>query len=167
MYSDKSNAACFAQLSIWLVLTHVSNLPSYISNHNSGYTGNTMLGFLPKVHLLILEIACRQLQHLDPSTSRWGGFVTLGKTCLEGLSHVLDLYPQAVWNRIQGWLSYGMWRWHCLFLSPLCSNPKWGLGRRVSLPILLLSAIDGCLVAVISVWVLVAIIPSGKINFQN
>jgi hypothetical protein len=49
MYSDKSNAARFAELSIWPVLARIANLPSHISNKNSGYAGNTLLGFLPYI----------------------------------------------------------------------------------------------------------------------
>lgn len=49
LYSDKSNAARFAESAIWPVLARIANLPDDISNKNSGHGGNTLLGFLPQI----------------------------------------------------------------------------------------------------------------------
>jgi hypothetical protein len=35
MCSDKSNAACFAELSIWPALARIANLPLHLGNRNS------------------------------------------------------------------------------------------------------------------------------------
>lgn len=49
LYSDKSDVARFASLSVWPVLVRLASLPKHLSNKNSAYAGNTMIGFLPKI----------------------------------------------------------------------------------------------------------------------
>ncbi|CAG8710144.1 17090_t:CDS:2 [Acaulospora colombiana] len=45
----ESDVAQFASLSVWPVLTRLASLPKHLSNKNSTYAGNTMIGFLPKI----------------------------------------------------------------------------------------------------------------------
>ncbi|KIM20907.1 hypothetical protein M408DRAFT_29979 [Serendipita vermifera MAFF 305830] len=48
-YSDKSNAARFAQFSLWPVLLRPANLPKDFANQNSAYSGNTLFALIPKI----------------------------------------------------------------------------------------------------------------------
>ena len=54
-YSDKSNAARFAQFSLWPVLLRPANLPKELANQNSSYSGNTLFALLPKVRQMTLS----------------------------------------------------------------------------------------------------------------
>jgi hypothetical protein len=49
LYSDKSNAARFADFVIWPICARLANLPKEIINQNGSYGGNNLIALLPKV----------------------------------------------------------------------------------------------------------------------
>ncbi|PVF94154.1 hypothetical protein CPB86DRAFT_62796 [Serendipita vermifera] len=64
IYSDKSNAARFSQVSLWPVSLRFANLPKEMANKNSKYGGNTPIALLPKI----------QPPHGEKDNPRWPSF---------------------------------------------------------------------------------------------
>lgn len=64
-YSDKSNAARFAQFSLHPMLFHCANLPKHLATQNSCYEGNNVFLIYPKVCCPLSTVSLFMLVCLD------------------------------------------------------------------------------------------------------